>query len=85
MYLYTKVQVRGHVFVYYGSSKRSCICVLRFKKEVMYLYTTVQVRGHVFVYYGSSKRSCIYVLCGIAFVSFYDFSIGFCNYFDSVV
>ena len=29
MYLHTMVQVSGHVFVYYGSSKRSCICVLK--------------------------------------------------------
>ena len=51
----------------------------------MYLYTTVQVNGHVFVYYGSSEWSCICVLCGIAFVSSSDFSIGLWNYFDSVV
>ena len=52
----------------------------------MYLYSTVQVISHVFAYYGSSKKSCICVLCGfIAFVSFYDFSIGFCNFFDIVV
>jgi hypothetical protein len=52
----------------------------------MYLYATVQVISHVFAYYGSSKKLCICVLCGIiAFVSFYDFSIGFCNFFDNVV
>jgi hypothetical protein len=85
MYLYTTVQVISHVFVYYGSSERSCICILWFKWSVMHLYTTVQVISHAFVYYGSSKRSCICVLCGIAFVSSYDFSIGFWNYFDSVL
>ena len=53
------VQVRGHVFVYHGSSKRSCICIVLFKLEVMYLYTTVQVISHVFVYYGSSDQSYI--------------------------
>jgi RNA-binding protein YhbY len=62
MYLYTTVQVRGHVSVYYGSSERTCICILRFKWEVMYLYTTVQLRGHVFVYYGWSERLCICIL-----------------------
>ena len=62
MYLYTTVQLRGHVFAYYGSTERSCICILRFKwavmylyttgqVSVMYLYTTVQVSGNVFVYY----------------------------------
>jgi hypothetical protein len=51
-----------HVFAYYGSSERSCICILRFKWSVMYLYTTVQVSGHVFVYNGSSERSCICIL-----------------------
>ena len=29
MYLYTTVQVSGHVFVYYGSSEWSCISVLK--------------------------------------------------------
>jgi hypothetical protein len=43
-------------------SERSCICILRFKWEVMYPYTTVQVSGHVFVYYGSSERSYICIL-----------------------
>ena len=63
MYLYTTGdQVISHVFVYYGSSKKSCICILRFKWSVMYLYTTVQVRSHVFVYYGSSDQSCICIL-----------------------
>jgi hypothetical protein len=58
MYLYTTFQVGGHVFVYYGSSDQSCICILRlkwsvmylyttFKWSVMYLYTTVQVSSHV--------------------------------------
>jgi predicted GH43/DUF377 family glycosyl hydrolase len=56
MYLYTTVQVSGNVFVYYGSSEQTCICILRFNWEVMYLYTTVQVRDNVFVYYGSSER-----------------------------
>jgi hypothetical protein len=62
MYLYTTVQVRGDVFVYYGSSDQSCFCILRFKWSVMFLYTTVQVSSHVFVYYGSSERSCICIL-----------------------
>ena len=32
MYLYTTVQVISHVFVYYGSSKRSCIlCVIWYR------------------------------------------------------
>jgi hypothetical protein len=51
MYLYTTVQVRGHVFVYYGSSERSCICILLLRRAVMYLYTTVEMRGHVFADY----------------------------------
>jgi hypothetical protein len=50
----------------------------------MYLDTKAQLISHVFVLYGSSEQSCICMLCGIAFVSFYDFSIGFGNYFDSV-
>jgi hypothetical protein len=54
--------VSGHVFVYNGSSERSCICILRFKLTVMYLYTAVQEISHVFVYYCSSKRSCICIL-----------------------
>jgi hypothetical protein len=29
MYVYTTVQVSGHVFAYYGSSEKSCICILR--------------------------------------------------------
>jgi RNA-binding protein YhbY len=62
MYLHTTVQVRGHVFVYYGSSERLFICILRFKWAVMYLYTTVQVSGNVFVYYGSSEQYCICIL-----------------------
>jgi hypothetical protein len=62
MYLYTTVQVSGHVFVYYGSNERSCICILRFKWSVMYLNTTVQVISHVFVYYSSSDQSCICIL-----------------------
>jgi RNA-binding protein YhbY len=62
MYLYTTVQVSGHVFVYYCSSERSCICILLFKIEVMCLYTTVQASGHVFVYYSSSERSFICIL-----------------------
>jgi len=85
MYLYTMVQVISHVFVYYDSSDQSCFCILRFKWVVMYLYTTVQVSCHVFAYYGSSKKLCLCVLCGIAFVSSCDFSIGFWNYFDSVL
>ena len=60
MYLHTTVQVSGHVFVYYCSSERSCICILRFKRAVMYLYTTVQVRGDVFVYYGSNEVLYLY-------------------------
>ena len=62
MYLYTIVQVRGHVFVYNGSSDLSCISILLFKWSVMYLYSTVQVICHVFVYYRSSKTSCICIL-----------------------
>jgi hypothetical protein len=62
MYLYTTVEVISHVFVYHGSSERSCMCILWFKLSVMYLYTTVQVSGHVFVYYGSSDQSCICIL-----------------------
>ena len=62
MYLYTTVEVSGYIFVCYGSSERSCICILRFKRAVMYLYATVQVRGHAFVYYGSTERSCICIL-----------------------
>jgi hypothetical protein len=65
MYLYTTVEVISHVFVYYGSSERSCISLLRssdqscifillFKWSVMYLYIMVQVSGHVLEYYGSS-------------------------------
>ena len=34
MYLYNTVQVITHVFVYYGSSERSCICIIRFKWSV---------------------------------------------------
>jgi hypothetical protein len=52
MYLYTTVQMNGHVLVYYVSSERSCICILRFKSAVMYLHSTVQVSRHVFAYYG---------------------------------
>jgi hypothetical protein len=62
MYLYTTVQVSDDVFVYYGSSDQSCICIPRFKWEVMYVYTMVQESGDVFVYYGSSERSCICIL-----------------------
>ena len=62
MYLYTTFQVRGHVFVYYGSSERSCICIVRFKWSVIYFYTTVQVISHVFACYGSSDLSCICIL-----------------------
>jgi hypothetical protein len=73
MYLYTTVEVSGYIFVYYGSTERTCICILRFKRAVIYLYsmvkvsgdvlyTTVQVRGRVFVYNGSSERSCIFIL-----------------------
>jgi hypothetical protein len=46
MYLHTTAQVSGHVFAYYGSSERSCICILQF-----------QVSGHVFVYYGPSDQT----------------------------
>ena len=49
----------GHVFVYYGSSDKSSICILWFKWSVMYLYTTVQVSDHLFVCYDSSDQSCI--------------------------
>ena len=62
MYLYTTVQVSGHVFVYYGSSERSYICILWVKWSVMYLYTTVQVISHVFAYCGSSDQSCICIV-----------------------
>jgi hypothetical protein len=51
MYLHTTNEVNNHAFVYYGSSERSCICILRF-----------QVSGHVFVYYASSDQSCICIL-----------------------
>jgi hypothetical protein len=88
MYLHTTVQVISHVFAYYGSSDQSCICIVRFKWAIMYLHTTVQVISHVFAYYWSSDHSCFCILrfkwavmylCakGIAFVSSYDFSIGF--------
>jgi hypothetical protein len=38
-----------------------------------------------FAYYGSSERLCILCVNCIAFVSFYDFAIGFATISDSVV
>jgi len=70
MYLYSTVQVRGHVFVYYGSSERSCICIVWFKWAVMYLC----VKGVTFVSsYDFSIRFLNY-LCGIFVFVFYFIS-----------
>jgi hypothetical protein len=57
-----RFKVYGHVFAYYASSERSCICILRFKWSVMYLHTPFQVIRPVFAYCSSSERSCICIL-----------------------
>ena len=85
MYLYTTAQVNGHVFVYYGSSDQSCICILQLKWAVIYLYTMGQVISHVFVYYGLSERSCICVLSVSPLSLPPIFLLGFGTISDTVV
>jgi hypothetical protein len=50
MYLYTTVQVSGHVFVYYGWSERLYICMNKYMTailNVVYKYMTAHLNRSI--------------------------------------
>jgi hypothetical protein len=75
MYLHTTVQVSSHAFFNYGSSERSCICILWFKWAVVYLHNTDQVSV---MYLHSTVQVSVMYLHSTAQVSCHVFT-----YYDS--